>query len=262
MARSSKFAVIRVTPDNIRNETVNVGIIVFRDGEPPEIHIPELRKLSILTGHLWTDVADAFKRRLSEIGSSHKSVEEIAENISALTEDFCLGSPGIFSDEGSDSKIAIRRILDQYVVRPKLARGEKRSRINREISNVFSRAGILGRRGETLDNKQVIARYPISREAQVTADFAYMPDELKVVATLDLRGKAGNHGRACEKGAIFYFARKEFGEQTRPFGIFAVEPSNLERHRAEIEVLEGFADGRVFNWHDLADRQKFQMEFY
>ncbi|MGO4837581.1 hypothetical protein AB4144_35580, partial [Rhizobiaceae sp. 2RAB30] len=89
------------------------------------------------------------------------------------------------------------------------------------------------------------------------------PNGLKVVSTLELRGlTASAHAKACEKGATLYFAKEQFGKKVKPFGVYAVNPSEAEQHRGEIEILTSFADGNAFNWMDANDRMKFRAALY
>jgi hypothetical protein len=115
---------------------------------------------------------------------------------------------------------------------------------------------------ETIDSHKVVQRYVISQEKDIVADFAYKNGSMKVVSTLDLRSTKSAHSRACEKGATLFFAKQEYGSQTRPFGVYAVSPEEEATRRSEIEILSGFADGNVFNWLSIEDRQRFSAAFY
>jgi hypothetical protein len=157
----------------------------------------------------------------------------------------------------SDQKTALSRIG-----RARLSRTEKVEKINSEISRVLKTAGIFGHQGDPLNDGRVVPKFVISAEKDIVADFAYQSTTLKIVTTLELRGARAAHGKACEKGATLYFAKEKFGEDMRPFGVFAANPSDLDEHRSEIEILRSFSDGNVFNWANARDRQKFQSSLY
>jgi hypothetical protein len=177
----------------------------------------------------------------------------------AKSEVFVLGETGT-SVEDYESRI--KSILRHFVLRPRLSKSEKVEKINSEISRVLKNAGIFGHQGDPLNDGRVVPKFVVSAEKDIVADFAYQSTTLKIVTTLELRGARTAHGKACEKGATLYFAKEKFGSSMRPFGVFAANPSDIEEHRSEIEILRSFSDGNVFNWANAQDRQKFQTSLY
>jgi hypothetical protein len=85
MAPSYKFSVVQARPDRMRGERVNVGVIV-RGPDGVDVRLPEIRKLSPLTGHHWDDVAAAFSKMIAETGEG--------EGSSIGSEVFAIGKPG------------------------------------------------------------------------------------------------------------------------------------------------------------------------
>lgn len=261
MARSYSFAILQAVPDRTRGELVNVGVVV---GGPDGIDLraPEMRKLQLLSGHEWKGIVDAYGQRLSKEFESAGSLGELRERIGAISEIFTLSEMGTLLADEKTYEQRIAAVLRTYVNRPQLTRREKQQKINAEMARYFKNAGVLVEKGQTIDDHKVVSKFLISEEKDIRADFAYKNGRMKVVSTLDLRTEQSAHSRACERGAVLYFAKEKYGTDTRPFGIYAVVEHRRAQHRSEIEILESFADGNIFNWLDIADRQRFWSQFY
>jgi hypothetical protein len=262
MAHSYKFCLISAHPNSIRGERVNVGIVISGPNGM-DVRLPEMRKLLHLTGHKWDDVANVYSRMLQTEGGRGGSFDSAFSSFSAYSEIFQLGKPGdLVANTNDEYEDAVKKILNFFVDRPSLSRREKQQRINSEISAMLKRGGLLSDKTHGIEDGKVVTRFIISQEKDIVADFAYKPNGLKVVSTLELRGlKNAAHGKACEKGATLYFAREQF-PGVKPIGVYAASPAEAESHRGEIEILSSFAEGNIYNWQVAGDRQKFQHNFY
>jgi len=263
MARSHSFSVIQARPDPLRGERVNVGVVVFGPSGV-DVRMPEVRKLMHLTGHRWEEIAQAYHDALKK--SNLVTLEKhLAEGFDLMpSEVFFLGRPGeIQARSPEEYERAVQKILATFVEKPRLTRKEKQLKINTEISQMLRRVGVLGERGQGLDAGKVVPKFVVSEEKEIVADFAYKPNGLKVVSTLELRGLSTSaHAKACEKGATLYFAKQRFGKDVRTLGVYAATRDQLDIHKGEIEILTSFADGHAFNWMDPVDRQKFKAALY
>lgn len=265
MAHSYKFSIIQARPSALRGERVNVGIVAFGPNGV-DVRFTEIRKLAHLTGHKWDQIADAYKDMLTELAPSDLAALQSGDSSKSAvrSEVFSLGRPGDLSARSSEEfDDAVRKILSVFVDKPSLNRKEKQQKINTEIALMLRQVGVLGERGQPLEVGKVIPKFVVSEEKDIVADFAYKPNGLKVVSTLELRGlMTGAHAKACEKGATLYFAKQRFGGEVKTLGVYAASANELPVHRGEIEILTSFADGNVFNWMDPSDRQKFKAALY
>lgn len=249
----------------MRGERVNVGVVAMGpDGL--DVRLSEVRKLVLLTGHRWDEIAEAYREALTKTDAIDLETlygRETSSSSPMQSEVFLLGKPGDIRAQNSEEyEIAIRKILSTFVDKPVLTRKEKQQKINTEISAMLRKVGVLGERGQGLEDGKVIPKFVVSEEKEIVADFAYKPNGLKVVSTLELRGVSTSaHAKACEKGATLYFAKQRFGD-VKPLGVYAATPDEAESHKGEIEILTSFADGNVFNWVDPKDRQKFKAALY
>lgn len=263
MARSYKFSLIHARPSSVRGEQVNVGIVIAGPNGL-DVRLPEMRKLQHLTGHKWDDVATAYTNVLTKKNSRNVPLETVLISLDSYSEVFRLGKPGeLVANTDDEYEIAIKKILNFFVTKPSLSGREKQQKINSEISSMLRKGGLLGDKNSRIEDGKVVTKFVISEEKEIVADFAYKPNGLKVVSTLDLRGlRSAAHSKACEKGATLYFAREQFGKSVKSLGVYAADPVEVEVHRSEIEILSSFAEGNAYNWLVPKDRQKFQHELY
>tara|TARA_R110002074_G_scaffold2631_8_gene15048 strand:- start:1878 stop:2621 length:744 start_codon:yes stop_codon:yes gene_type:complete len=247
----------------MRGERVNVGAVVYGPNGA-DVRMPEVRKLRHLTGHEWEGISEAYSRMLVKSASASARIESLLTEQMPRSEIFMIGKLGeLVAETPEQYEAAIKKILGFFVDKPTLSRKEKQQKINSEISAMLKDVGVLAHKGQTIDDGKVIPRFVISEEKDIVADFAYKPNGLKVVSTLELRGAiTAAHSRACEKGATLFFAKEKFGAEVKSFGVYAANPLELETHRGEIEILRSFADGNAFNWMDASDRQRFRAALY
>lgn len=249
----------------MRGECVNVGLVVFGP-TGTDVRMPEVRKLRHLTGHSWDGIADAYAAVMARLSQNNRGMEVVGRigPPGLRNEVFSLSKPGeLVADTDEQYEAEVRRVLFHFVDRPVLSRKEKQKKINSEISSMLKQGGLLASRSDTIDDGKVVANFVVSEDKAMVADFAYKPNGLKIVSTLELRGlTTAAHGKACEKGATLFFAKERFGDTVRTFGVYAASESEVATHRSEIEILTGFADGNSFNWMVPSDRQKFRHALY
>ncbi|WP_430439142.1 hypothetical protein [Shinella sp.] len=244
---------------------MNIGVAVSGP-RGLDVRLTEVRKLFPLTGHKWDEIAAAYRDALESsinIGFDPISDQTMSRH-PMQSEVFILGKPGdIRARTDEEYEAAVKRILSTFVDKPSLSRREKQQKINTEIAAMLRQVGVLGERGQGLDDGKVVPKFVVSEEKEIVADFAYKANGLKVVSTLEFRGLSSNaHAKACEKGATFYFAKQRFGPEVKPLGVYAALSEQIEMHKGEIEILTSFADGNSYNWLDLKDRQRFKAALY
>jgi hypothetical protein len=262
MALSFKFSVVQASPDRRRGERVNVGVLVFLN-DRVDFRVPELRKLKMLAGHGWDEIASAYGAQVATEFAREKNPDQLIKNISTMSKIFMpsdLGSAIVNTTDEYEDRV--NSILNTLVVRPSLTKGEKQARINSEISKMLTAQQVLATKGQTIDDHKVVRGFVVSKDKELVADFAYRNGTLRVVATLEMRGTTAAHGKACEKGATLHFAREVFGSNTSTLAVYAVSPLDIKARSAEIDILKGFSNGNAFNWLDPSEQRTFRHLLY
>ena len=262
MALSFKFSILQAAPDPRRGERVNVGLVVFLK-DKVDFRMPELRKLRALTGHGWDDIARAYGGQIEKGFADQRDPEALIKSVALLSETFVpsdLGELHLRSE--SEYEERIDSILASLIMKPTLSRGEKKARINSEISKMLQAQQVLAKRGQTIDDHVVVRSFVVSQEKSLVADFAYKNGSYRIVSTLDLRTSGAAHGKACERGATLHFARESLGSETKTLAVYAVDPLEIKTRSAEIDILKGFSGGNAFNWLNASEQQKFRHLLY
>src|SRR5271154_6454731 len=143
MDRLFEFAIIQATPDERRNERVNIGVAVATP-TGLDIRLPEIRKLRALTGHRWDSVADAYCIQITQAWKAAGSLSHLADTPSGMSQVFTLATFGAMRATSGDYEDRIKSVIANLGDKPVLSRREKQERINTEISRVLKRAGVLG----------------------------------------------------------------------------------------------------------------------
>ena len=262
MARSFNFSIIQASPDRRRGEIVNVGMAVFLDGKV-DIHLPELRKISALTGHLWDGAKEAYEIAVNKCVDASAAVGAKIDVMRDLSDTFRVSDPGVLTiDDSSQYDERVESILKSLVAKPSPKKEEGQDKINSEIARILKMADVLAARGQTINDNKVVRNFEISHEKKMKADFAYKNGVYKIVSTLDLRSSASKHGKACEKGAALHFARQEFGPSTVTMAVYAVDRANEKLRASEIDIIRSFAGGAAYNWLSASDQREFRSKLY
>jgi hypothetical protein len=243
----------------MRGEKVNVGLAVFLP-DRIDLRMPEVRKLRALTGHSWNEIGQSYINHLTRSFDANASPDEMIRGIGFTSETFSFSEPGEIAvpSDPTAYEARIQKVMEAYVIRPKLSKAEKQLRINTEISKFLKARKVLAKKGQTIDDHRVIPKFVVAPDKDLVADFAYKNGIYRFVATVDMRGSGGGHAKACERGATLHFAKANFGDNSRLIAVYAVEPFLAPSRSSEIEILKDFSGGIAFNWLDTRSRQEFE----
>ncbi len=258
MARSYKFSILRITPDFRRGETVNVGLIVFKNDGCDVRILSNLSKLQNLDGTV--DVADVFDLE-SRIPKFLVGIESTDEKIGILEEIGILkkGDVGEFHAHNADAyeKMLHELMIELVKPRRRILQHVRESRITVDLSKKLRSRGLLGEKLQDIEKHLVVQRFPISHQLDLYADFALKNGVMSLVKTIDFRAKnapsAEKFREACAVSFSFVKAREEFSNSRR-FVLYAAEKETLNSVERHLNVLADDAD-HVLNYESASDRR-------
>ena len=260
MEPSFKFSIIQASPDELRGETVNVGVVAETPGGV-SVRFSEMRKLRALTGHGWDEIATVYEQRIVEIASAN-GLAGLVEMRPPVSEIFKISALGTIQAKPEDFERQLQQVLKAYVSRPKLSRAEKQDKINTELKKFFRSKEILAKPGDDMGDRKVHASFVVSQSKSIVADFALQAKNMRIAATLDFRRPVAVRAKVFEKGGTLWFAKNELGSSTELFGVYAASDESVEEHRAELAIFNDYAGGNTFNWLVAKDQQRFAQNFY
>lgn len=229
-----EYVVLRLAPDAMRGEVVNVGAAVFGPSGSLDVRwLAPMGKIKAL-GLDW-DTARAGKwiARVRELCSLSSDVSLRVAHLASngLCEP---GEPGMFHAETSEAyAIEVADIRDTYV-RPgnHAERGnrERRPRLVTELRKRFEKMQLMGKSVDDIQAHLVVANVPVPGNPDLKADFVYKNGVYRITQTLDYRvSAAGAHQKvqeACTKSVAADIAVKAWGPGSKKYAVVQV-PANL-----------------------------------
>jgi hypothetical protein len=213
-----RFSVVRYQPDMQRQETVNIGVVVFTDAGPtlslgtnqgkllaldPNFHLPRLyehgRRLQIALRGLWEDGTSVDESlRQCNVGGS-----------------LSLSPAGMLAVGSQPVEAVLNELLRDLVSPPPRQRvhSQQVSRLHTEVRLMFKRAGLLGTKPDDIAKHLVVTNYPIDPDVGLFAEFALRNTKLHVTETVDFRTSTPSFKKqeAQAKTLLFVEAAERIG---------------------------------------------------
>ena len=269
MDRSYKYVIAQFRANPVRDERLNLAVLVFNENDL-QLHVARnLEKVRAISAAIDTSVIYQSLDNLKVldqdlISDGFSDIETRLDLLQSLTP-IGLSKFGRFdAPDASSYEVAVERLLKQLVEPEQSVRKanpKKRTRLLSSIKGAFRSEKILARKGETIDSHRIITNQELADG--LNADFLLKNGSMHVVQTVDASHAERARKAIQEIGVsalVFEQARIEFGsDQTAPRLIFSAS-SQLEKslspalHAAENQGAE------LINWESQEDRTRFVVE--
>ncbi|PPC77951.1 hypothetical protein C4K68_07855 [Pokkaliibacter plantistimulans] len=239
-----KYSLVRLSPDPIRGEVINVGIVVYLDGKVDVRLTESLKKVNALGSGISEETLQELTDQLEWLGSIESNVDILPSLFSGSIR---LTSPGLFQADSNDLyEDKVLSLMGKYVEPQKGAARKGRKRIATELKDIFRQNGLLGRNNEDLMNHKIVYNYPISPEEGLHAEFLLKNGIYHITETLDLRGedKKAIRGESALKAITIERAQRVYGKNNiSSFVVYAADNSSQEKaSKAQLKMIERDAD--------------------
>ncbi|KAF3999190.1 DUF3037 domain-containing protein [Glaciimonas immobilis] len=247
------FSVLRVVPNVMRGERVNVGLVVFHPGgHDVTIHLHIIKdRLRALDPNLsaikWDAWAMQAKESLTAIPVENR-VHFLQTAFSPITTDTQTGWFKATSEEEVQDNIdgLLKRLVvsPQRVIRIENKGLPRTTKLQAELKNWFKAQKIMGKNMDDLSRSQIVSEYPVSLETDSYADFAFKNGALHVMETMDLRGVNYLSARLRNQAAFKSIVLDQAREVTQGGGqrIAVVSASDYSLVKPAIKMIERNAD--------------------
>jgi hypothetical protein len=262
MARSYSFAVLRLSPDPARGEAINLGIVVFRDGDVDV-------RIGTVTTRARIVCSEATPDRIHEgaeiirrldaptlpLVDRHRSMRRFGL--------FELGELGYFTAENDAEatyEAHIDRLLRLYTatMRGSSVRRRSASALATSVRKLFRQEKVLAALGDAaaINEHKIVPDWPIPTRPSLQADLALKNRIMRVceVVELSLADEGTPPGALFEGVVTLDVAGRETGAEERVFAFRATGPS------ARIDEAIGIAQPHatsLVNWDDVEQREQF-----
>ncbi|OXS92657.1 DUF3037 domain-containing protein [Pandoraea apista] len=248
MTKFYEYVVLRLAPDAIRGESINVGLAIFPQDESPVTRISaSLAKVRQLDASWNSSRADRFRDAVQEIiVDQNRSIDERISLLAALG--YCLpGEPGFFYASPSTLAEEIRLVEAQYITaKNEPNRRAPRSKLHQEIAQRFKSMKLLGKTADDLLDHLVVPHVAIPGTPDLKADFVYKNGVYRITQTLDYRvssqGARQKIAEACTKVTAAQQGQKVWGDTTMKFALVCVpgEVADIADSHLDLLYASGF----------------------
>jgi Protein of unknown function (DUF3037) len=261
MARSSDFAVVKVSPDPLRDEAMNAMVIILRPDGLQVMVTPNPERLRGLAPAVGPATLDELATSLKVLDAPGETTAKRIARLRRLP-GIIISEPGELygeTDQDVDSRATelASRLLSS-VRAPATVVAPRVTGVTRELINIFRKEKLLGRGPEDLGKHKIVRDFPVSSDGALRADFVAKNKSTHVTETVDLR-TSGHHLTAARMKDIAVAAltldesKRHFGKQTTRYFIYVASASAERQASGFLHAAEHHAE-HTFNFASKMDR--------
>jgi len=262
---SVPFVFLRARPDDIRGESLNVGMVVFLD-EGPRVYVDapihRMRSLHPDLGLIdYEKWAAELETALPQIGNRQSQLLWLQKGLGAISADEELGHIAVDSIE--EIIPGIESLLERYVhvpertVVPSPRSSKPGSKLHVQLRSWFRSTRVYSSKISDLSKGRVVPGYPIDVSDDLYADFALKNGAIHIIETLDLRGiervTKGVRGEAGLTAIVLDQARRNLSVDSKRIAVTAADDYSLVK--SVVHLVGRYADD-VIALESSADRQR------
>jgi len=263
MARSYDFVVVKLVPDAVRDESLNVAVIVLGSEKLTVRVTPNPERLHAIAPRLMSDTLDELKKSLEALDITGVPLTERLAQLRRLP-GIVISEPGTLHAENAaelsnhiDSLVA--RLLTTVRAPAPLA-APKTTALIQELSKTFRKEKLLGRGDEDLSKHKVVRNFAVSSDGSLRADFVAKNRFMHVTETVDLRTSGELTASRLKDIAVAAVtldeAKRKFGRRTQRYFVYAGSASAEKQARGYLHAAEFHAE-EVFNFSSKGDRAAY-----
>lgn len=265
MARCYKFAIVRLAPDDARDERINIGaMIITKNGL--DMRLPRrLDKIRAISAAVDTDTVRELISNITDIDERLKSSgmeEEARLDILSRVGPLSLSKIGTFSAQDTNAyeeRVAtiMRSMVDPEPATPR--QREKRSKLLTQVKTIFRQERVLAKKDEGIESHRIVPSYAL--DEGLVADLVLKNGSYHVVETVDASSDEDSFRRTIAgigiAGLVLERARMKFGEKATNARLVYNASASLERIAKPSLDAVANQHAELINWSSAEDRTKF-----
>jgi hypothetical protein len=265
MAHCYKFAIVRLAPDDSRDERINIGAVVLNDSGLDVRISKRLEKARALSAALDMEMLRELVENLKHIDERFLSAgiqgEARLKMISRIGP-LSLSAAGTFFAQDANAyeervSSLLKAMVDPEPSTPRLR--EKRSKLLSQVKTLFRQERVLAKPGETLDSHRIVPSYEL--DEGLVADLVLQNGMMHVVETIDASGDEGSLHKAIVgisvAALVLERARMRFGKDRTNARLVYSTSASLERIAQPSLDVAHCQGAELVNWASADDRSKF-----
>lgn len=253
-----QYSIIRLSPDHVKGEIINVGIIIYLNESLDIRTLQQKNKIQAITKNLTLESLQNFTEDLNWLYQLNTDSENFYKLFSGS---IIISSPGRFTLSGSmtyEKQVDI--LFEKYITSPRLQkRNTQNKRIITQLKNIFDKAGILGRDLSDISKHRVVTNYPIAEGEGIYAELLLKNGAYHLTETLDLRTDNNKQktGESALKAITISKAKSILSGNVNSFVIYASVDSQQDKKLIpQLNLIDNYADS-IFNINSKEDMSSY-----
>lgn len=260
MNKTYHYVVLRLATDDLRGETINVGIVLFSPADAPQlVMMATLNKLRALDVTWDTPRLTSWSQNVRQLIDAEKSPQKIISTLAAFS--FCdEHAIGMFmADTPAELERQLADVKCTYVANKastEKVKREKRTRLQTALRDQFKKMHVLGHEVTDLANHLVVANVPVPSHSELKTDFVYKNGIYRITQTFDYQvapdSLPNKLAEACVKSTAAELAMRTYGANTLRLAVMDIPEEFADATDAHVDLLlaQGF---QVFKYGDQAN---------
>lgn len=245
MKQRYHYVVLRLKTNDLRNEIINVGIVLFDESlKPTVITMAPLNKLRAIDTSWDAARLTQWTKRVHDLVEMERDAKTLLATLDRFgyCDQKAIGMFMASSKREVDENIAeIKRVYVSNKSGVERQQKEKKSKLQILLKEQFERMQVLGSTMEDLANHMVVPNVPVPEHPGLKSDFLFKNGVYRITQTFDYNVSVDSlHHKlseACVKSTAADLAVGKYGFDTKKFAVLDV-PKEFEGYvDAHIDLL-------------------------
>lgn len=255
------YSLIKCMPDIKRQETINIGVIIFRKEGLDVQMIKSHNKLQLFATDATTDALTDIEERYTFFSQGADSPQDKHSALSLFNDQLIkLGKLSFFmAKDERDYQKNLNYLMKTLVEPLKSAKNNQKTYFVTKLKNEFEKLNLLGNSDEDITKHKVIANFMLDEAANIKAEFMLKNGAYHLTETVDFNTQQGlseKRRQTTDKLWTYSHAQSVLESEVKKYFVYSADKINEERNQGLIDLAER-GNAEIYNWESKADQIKY-----
>ncbi|WP_020161287.1 DUF3037 domain-containing protein [Methylobacter marinus] len=254
------YALIRYMPNPKRGETINLGLVVFRESGIDVKVLSSSAKVRMIDGESSQLDIDQLKESIQHLVQVAETSDEQYQLLSLLSDSVFLSNKSQFAvDELSQYENKVDRLFND-LVKPFASKEKsiRTSRLSTQLKHKFEALNLLAKDVSELSKHKIVPNYPINENMGLTADFLLKNGiyHLSEVVDFNVNDAQSKLKETSLKIMTFMMSKKVLSSPVNCYFVYSATPKRENEIIQHINMAEEYSH-KIFNMDSSDDYKKY-----